>query len=500
MNDVEVYIQKLNEVYIKISCERHICAELNDTFSFFANAYKFHPLYKNKMWDGKIYLFDMRARQIYVGLLPHIINFCRNNGYTFKIDENLLNSKYSLDTEYYDVFVKNLGLPFELRDYQHAAIKHCIENKRALIVSPTASGKSSILYTLARWYEKQGLKKGILITDRTQLVEQMFSDFESYGWKDIDKYVKKQYSEIKNNNEPRFLTITTWQSVFSKNPSYFKDFDFVFMDEAHLAKAKSLTSIMTNLVNTEYRIGCTGSLDDIKVNKLVLEGLTGEVFRSTTTKELIDKGQLADIKIKCLILKYSEETRKLFKHSSKKDKKVKYQDEISFIVENKIRNDFIKKLALSLEGNTLILFNYVEKQGKILYQLLEKYASENKKIFFVHGGVEAKEREEVRRITEETEGTIIIASYGVFSTGTNIKRLNNIIFASPSKSKIRNLQSIGRGLRIGDKKTHVVLYDIVDDLRTGKTNNFCIQHFMERVKIYEDQKFPYKFYHFNINA
>lgn len=280
--------------------------------------------------------------------------------------------------------------------------------------------------------------------------------------------------------------ISTWQSIYKNEPEYFEQFDFVFGDECHQFKAKSLTTIMSQITDSKYRIGLTGTLDGTQTHKLVLEGLFGPVFKSVTTKELIDNKHLSDFSIKCLVLKYPEEICKLAK-------KWKYTDEINYLVGNRARNTFIKNLCLSLKGNSLVLFNYVDKHGKILFDMIDKEKGK-RKVFFVFGGTDVDVRESIRAITEKEDDAIIVASYGTFSTGINIRNLHNVIFASPSKSRVRNLQSIGRGLRKGDNKTEAVLYDISDDFRDGKFVNFTLKHFIERIKIYDEEKFKYKMY------
>jgi superfamily II DNA or RNA helicase len=168
-----------------------------------------------------------------------------------------------------------------------------------------------------------------------------------------------------------------------------------------------------------------------------------------------------------------------------------YKDEIDFLIANSKRNRFICNLAGTRKGNTLVLYTYVEKHGKILYDLIrDKYPG--RKVFFVHGKVEAEEREEVRHITENETDAIIVASYGTFSTGINIRNLHNAIFASPSKSVIRVLQSLGRLLRLGENKTEATLYDISDDLRYKSYTNFTLKHYEERIKIYNNEKFTFK--------
>jgi superfamily II DNA or RNA helicase len=304
-----------------------------------------------------------------------------------------------------------------------------------------------------------------------------------------EKNMKIKKIEHIQINSP--MIISTWQSIYKNPPEYFEQFDFVLGDEAHQFKAKSLTTILSNCVNAVYRIGTTGTLDGTHTHKLVLEGLFGPVYKATSTAELISKKQLAEFSIRCLILKHPDA-------SCTESKKWTYNDELNYIISNKFRNNFIKNLALSLKGNTLILFQFVEKHGKILHKMIID-SSRDRKVFFVFGGTDVDARESIRAITEKESDAIIVASYGTFSTGINIRNLHNIISASPSKSRVRNLQSIGRVLRLSDSKTEATLFDISDDLRIGKHVNFTLNHFIERVKIYDEEKFNYKFYNIKMN-
>jgi superfamily II DNA or RNA helicase len=482
----DLILHKKNESFITFECDRGLAQELSDYFTFFVPGYQFTPAYKSRVWDGKIRLADLRSFTIYHGLVPYIEKFCKERDYTVEIDSDVSTTEnYSLIEA--KAFIDTLDLPHEVRDYQLKSFVHAIRNKRILLLSPTASGKSLILYLIVRHLQLEH-KKGLLIVPTTSLVEQMFSDFKSYGY-DSDTYCHRQYSG-KEKHTNAFLTITTWQSIY-KNPSeYFEQFDFVLGDEAHQFKAKSLTTILSGCSNAKYRIGTTGTLDGTQTHRLVLEGLFGPVYKATSTSELIEKGQLASFKIKCLILKYPESICKMAKEWD-------YHSEIDYIVRNQTRNDFIRNLALSLDGNSLILFQFVEKHGKDLYANIKAHAK-NRHVFFVFGGTDVEIRESVRAITENERDAIIVASYGTFSTGVNIRNLHNIIFASPSKSRVRNLQSIGRGLRIGENKSEAVLFDVVDDFRVGKHANYSLKHFIERVKIYDEEKFNYKFYNIEL--
>ena len=374
-------------------------------------------------------------------------------------------------------FVRSLGLPFKIRDYQLKALFTAIKQRRKLLLSPTGSGKSLIIYGLVRWHLKAE-REILIIVPTVSLVSQLTQDFKDYGWK-ADHYVhqimggKERYVEAP-------VVISTWQSIYKEPKKFFERFDVIIGDEAHLYKAKSLSGILNKCHDARYRIGLTGTLDGMYSHQLVLEGLFGRCDRVTTTVDLMKKGQLTPLKVKCLLLQHGHVP---FDN---------YQQEMDYIVSHPKRNNLICNLAEDIGGNTLILFNYIEKHGDPLWEMLNTKVSKDRKIFFIHGGVDAVEREEARKICEQENNAIILASYGTFSTGINIRNLHNVIFASPSKSRVRNLQSIGRVLRKGDNKAQAVLYDIADDCSRGSRHNYTLRHLIERLKIYEEEKFDYE--------
>ena len=485
-------IEKKNEVYLTVDCDPNIQREISEFFTFYVPGYKFMPAFRNRMWDGKIRLFSQKTKEIYFGLYPYIKAFAEERGYHIVCGKDVdIDNK--VDKEVVTKFSNSLGQKFEARDYQIDAIYHSLKRNRALLLSPTASGKSFIIYSLIRYYThliKEDVNNRILlIVPTTSLVEQMYSDFESYGW-NVKKNCHRLYSGYSNKTDKKVL-ISTWQSLYKLPKEYFKQFGVVFGDEAHLFKSKSLTEIMTKLVDCKYRIGLTGTLDGAHTHKLVLEGLFGAVNKVTSTKKLMDKQQLSNLVVRCLILKHTEANSKMVASG-------KYQDEIDYLVTSKSRQTFIRNLALKLKGNTLVLFQLVEKHGKNLHEIIQEKAAEGRKVFYIFGGVETEEREKARAIVENENDAIIIASYGTFSTGINIKNLHNIIFASPSKSRIRNLQSIGRGLRLGDNKINATLYDISDDLTYKSKENFTLKHFQERINIYTEEEFEYEIHNIDL--
>ncbi len=375
-------------------------------------------------------------------------------------------------------FFKSLNLPADRqpRDYQIKAFIKAIRNRRLLLLSPTASGKSLIIYMICCWYKL----KTLVIVPTTQLVEQMANDFESYGY---EEEIHKIKSGVEHETDCLF-TISTWQSMQREDPEFLQQFDVVIVDEAHSAQAKALSEILEKMKTTRYRFGTTGTINDTKTHEFVLQGHFGKIEKVTTTAELMKQGHIANLKIKCIVLKYPE-------HVCKEVSKLKYQDEINFLCQSDFRNKFIKRLADSLEGNTLVLYQYVEKHGKPLNDMMQNV---KKPLHFIHGGIDGEDREEIRQIVNSSKESIILASKGTTSTGTNMPSINDAIFAAPSKSKIQNLQSIGRQLRKSEIKHSTTLFDIADDLQYKSTKNHTLKHFLERCKIYDSEQFDYQIY------
>ena len=473
-----IEISKKDEVYLKVTCEPGVAQELCDYFTFTVPGHTFMPAYRMKIWDGKIRLFNIHNRLLYSGLLEYVFIFAEKRNYQVIPDGDWWKP---LKIEKNEKFLSSLKLPFEPRDYQLEGFHHALSYKKSLLVSPTASGKSLIIYLIVRALNV----KTLIIVPTTSLVSQLYADFQEYGW-DSAKYCHQVYAG-QDKVSDKLVVISTWQSIYKLQKKIFEPYKLVIGDEAHGFKSKSLTSIMTKCVNAEYRVGTTGTLDGTQTHKLVLEGLFGKVYKVTTTKKLIDQKQLASFRIDIVVLKYSEELCQQFT-------KIKYADELEFIVGHEKRNKYIRNLVLSLEGNTLLLFRLVKKHGRILYDMIKEKTDDDRKTFFVFGGTETEVREQIRAIAETEQDAIIVASYGVFSTGINIRNLHNIVFASPSKSRIRNLQSIGRGLRKSDTKEAATLYDISDDLSYNGKRNYTLNHFIERVKIYTSEYFPYHIY------
>jgi superfamily II DNA or RNA helicase len=480
----DIRFEQSDNIWARIHCEPSVAQELSEFFTFAVPSAKFRKKEAKKYWDGKIRLFSLRTYKLYAGLESYVAQFAKLNNYSYvKVVTvgGIIEKPKKEDV----IPWKPTHTP---RDYQWVAYLWALHRKRGIVISPTASGKSLIIYMISRWLLERGKKRGLLIVPTTSLVEQMYTDFKEYGW-DVEKNCQRIYEGYtKDGYAP--LCISTWQSIYDLPKKYFAQFDFVIGDEAHQFKAESLKHIMEQLANCDYRIGTTGTLDGSKVHKLVLEGLFGPVQRVASTKELQDKGYLAALKIKCLVLKHPDLPVGM--------RSMSYPDEIAYLCASESRNNFIAKMVHGfVNGNTLVLYNYVNAHGKLLYdKIVEKCPG--RKVHFIHGEVETEIREQIRKITEEETDSVIVASYGTFSTGVNIKNLHFVVFASPTKSQIRTLQSIGRGLRLGDNKDTCILYDIVDDLRYGEYVNYALKHYEERIKIYNAEKFNIQTYNIGL--
>jgi superfamily II DNA or RNA helicase len=473
----------LDNTNVQLECEDWLLRELDDRFTFYVDGYQFMPKYKSGFWDGKIRLIDTRFGTTLVGLIPDIISYCKNQNYEVEFDDKILFNSPKIDDDVLNKYIKSCKLPYEVRDFQYEGLKHALKGKRTTLLSATGSGKSLIIYLIANFLKEMGIKT-LIIVPTVSLVNQLVSDFEEYAEDyhfDTDKDCHKIFSgQDKESDKP--IIVSTWQSLQKLPKDYFEQYGAVIGDEVHQYDAVVCNRIIRCCTNASIRIGTTGTLNESKVHELSIKALFGPIRSISNTRELMDKGILADLEVKALILKHDPA---FFKQLSV----MKYQDEINYIVQNKVRNDFISKLAGKCTGNTLVLFNYVEKHGKPLHEMMKKECK-NKEVHLVYGGTDADMREQVRKLVEKKNNIIIVASYGVFSTGVNAVNLNNVIFASPTKSKIRVLQSIGRGLRKGEEKESCKLYDIADDLTGGKkTKNHTLKHFHKRFELYQQEGF-----------
>lgn len=468
---------RIDEVYCSVDADYDIFQELAEALTFEIPKKQFHPLVQAGQWDGKIRLLNRMNHLMYGGLIEYASLLAREMGYEVEIDSAYAENPFS-EAEA-EEFFKTLDLPFDPYDFQANAFIHCIQHKKALILSPTSSGKSLLMYLILSFLKV----KTLLVVPGIGLAKQLAKEIKGYGYKgDIHQVMGGT-----EKNSDALLTIAVWNSIYKLPKKYFTQYEVLIADEVHRFDSKSLKTLMEKTTTIEYKIGVTGSLQETKTHQLTLIGMFGPIMKTISTREMIDRGLASEAEIRIIVFTYpTEDTQDLpFKRS--------YEDEIKFIISHPLRNRFIVNLANSLPGNGMILFRRVEKHGKVIYDLLQ--AAGKKKVHFIHGGTDGDQREAIRSIMEQEDDVIALASDGTTATGTSINNIQWMMKVNPIKSVINNKQSIGRGLRKDGKENKIQYYDLADELPPtvgGREKGYLHSHLVERLKIYVKEKFPFK--------
>lgn len=514
MKKYDVYIEKFNDVHIRIHASMGIREQIEEVFKFRPDNYQFSPKYKAGWWDGYIKMFNAHTCLMYAGLLKQMVAHCRRYSYSVYVDPRLVDFGDQTLESTEDWFTNVLkpttdeGTPLEIRDYQMESIQKSLKFKRVLLESATNSGKSSVIYAILSWlFEHEKINAALIVVPTIDLVEQMYSDFDEYS-QNNDFNSKEWVHRIYGGKEKwtdKPIVVSTWQSIKDMPDEWFRQFGCVIGDEAHGCEAPSLVKIMKNMPNCPYRIGMSGSLSDFEGSMLTLQGLFGPHIKIITAKEMIDRGYSTPMTINGVMLEYGQDERKelnkgkreiskankILKEAGKKhNKNAEYVLECEFLMAHRERRKFIRNLSVTREGNTLVLFRF-EKHGIETYDDIQKVTSDDRPVFLVYGKVKGKVRKQVREIMDQYTNAIVVASYGTFSTGINIKSLQHLIMAFPYKSKIKIVQSLGRMLRKFKGKDMVYIWDICDDLQWKSKANYAKDQFLQRLMIYRKEQHSY---------
>lgn len=493
MNKTRLTVYKSNDSFIEIqTIDEGVAREIYDYFSFKMPNAQFHPLVRKRRWDGFIHLFQKKTGLLPLGLYWRLQKFCKDFGY--EIDGWQPETTPDFDRDIAEQFAKDIkpragGKPITAHAHQIKAFYKATKYRRILLESSTSSGKSLIAYLLYQYLCAKGMK-GLYLVPTVGLVNQLYADFEDYSGQTMDRNIHKIYAG-QDKSSHKGLIVSTWQSVNKQHDVWYEQFDYVICDEVHTAAAKELSNIMERCNRAYYKIGMTGSLQDAKAHRMALEGMFGPVEKIMTNAEAIEKKIAADLTIKAVLLKYSDEEQKKFnaaiavrKHIMMDAKIEQYQNEIKFIIESEVRNEFIVNLVKSLKQTTLVLTQSIE-HAKLLHTLLEEECI-SRNVYLIYGDTAASEREDIRHELNDDPTAIGIATYGTFQTGISVRNLHNVVFASFSKSKIRLLQSIGRALRMSETKDKATVWDISDDF--GE-ECFSMKHREVRLSLYAREKF-----------
>ena len=474
-----------DEVWIKIEASGdHLLQEISDHFTYIMPNYEILRKVNKKFrfWDGRIKLFKKRPRLLPYGLIRKLKLFCETSDYELIFDDKISsNHNYDVTEEDIKKFVETLDLPFELRDYQEAAIIKAIRNKRMCSIVPTSGGKSLIIYVITRWIQEKEVSKGekiLIVVPNKGLLIQLKNNFEEYGY---SKKIHCIQAGVPKDSEED-IYISTYQSLVDQPKEYFDKFKCLIWDEIQILKCvqgeTSVKTICEKMIHTGFRYGMTGTLHDETIHRTVVEAYFGSLYQTITTNDLIQRGQASKFRINSIIVKYPQD---ITQELSRLD--YQQQKEFQENIENP-KQKLIIKIAEELEHNTIILFDRIE-HGTFLYnELLNN--RKKKTVFYIDGSISGEERNNILSQMEEDDNCIGIFSYGCASAGLNLKRLTNILFGASYRSKIRVLQSIGRQLRIHNEKECAVLFDIVDDIK------FASEHYGIRKSFYKREKFPLK--------
>lgn len=481
-------VSKLNEVYLRVETDYEETVAFRNYTSFFAPNFQYNPKFKAHMWDGKISYFDARTRMLPQGLFYMAEEFCKSYERPLELSSEMFEKRNPVSVEEVNEFAKKLEMPFAPRDYQAEEVSAAMTNAKGVVVSATGSGKSLVIYLIIRMIMEETNGKILLVVPKVSLVEQMYSDFVSYGWKEQEDFVEKLYSGMNPTFKKRVL-ITTYQSIMRKAPSFFEDFTAILNDEAHSVKSTELQKIAKQCVNAKFRLGFTGTLPKEVCDNLNICGMLGPKIYELKSKELMKEGILSKIVVANIFIKYPEEIAKLGRNRS-------YPEEVDLVEKSEQRMQVFDYILKNLPSgqNTLILVNHLDHLERLKEHLISAFG-DKMRICEINGKTDPQKREQLRKDMDEKRNVVMVATYGTMSTGVNIHKIHNVIFGSSSKSEIRVLQSIGRGLRTHKSKEKLVLWDLVDDFsyvsRNGKLKqNYMFKHWDERVHYYKEQEFP----------
>lgn len=496
---LDIKVKFVDHSYCKVFAEQYVINEMRDYFSFRVKGYQFNKKYKHGLWDGYIRIMDFNGN-LPVGLVDYVKRFANNMDYSVEIDEQLAPkihwTKEEFDEWIGDIDVYDGDKKITPYDEQKACVYEFFNRKRMISEVPTSGGKSLIAALCSKRFFEFSDQKVLIIVPTVMLVNQFTDELINYRIFDREDVHKIKSGTAKDSSSR--IYVSTWQSAVKQPASWFKQFGMLINDECHDSTGKSLDGIIKTMTETEYKQGLTGTLREGKANLLQYIGSFGTPFKPTTTKQMMDEGKISKLRIKTIFMRYPLDTCKAF-HDHKP--KIDYQKEIKFITKHKKRNRWIAKLASKLakrDENVLVLFKHIS-HGKELFEMIKKEYGDDR-VIYASGETSDDDRELMKKSANDGSGIIVVASFGILSTGVSIKKLHHAIFTHPTKSKITTMQSVGRILRKHENKNGAVLWDLIDHLalptRRGakskwKKLNYSLKHGIERVRMYNKEQFDY---------
>lgn len=494
-------------------------------------------LFKNRFIPSRKYVITPQGR-FEIGLLFEIINYLKSLNTPFKIIfSEEFKQRYACSYPFAEKELIQLNLP--ARPYQIDGVKKGLKIGNGVFLCPTASGKTLLIAMLIQNIRHNQPSTKTLIVTLTHLIDQFYADFISYGInpQDISKWSGENeintdakivicgpnilYNKIENTaleiKKAKIVYLTLQKQLdtdFSlledkrkemqnainsikkdidkltirdnenkKIHDFLETFNLLMFDEIHTLKKDNEITNVLKYIPTRHRFGFTGTLPESKIDQWTIYGKIGPLIYEVPRQFLVDEKYIADVEIKVLLLQHktivNELDEEILDDDQSDEMSKPYQDELDFIHKSVFRNNIIKKIAEKVNKNCLILVDRIP-HGELLLSHLSSII--NKKVYFIRGEVENEEREKIRQLMEEQDNIICIAISKIFSTGVNIKNLHYIIFASTGKAKVKIIQSIGRGVRMLEGKTKLIVFDICDILK------YSLRHLKKRIELYKNEK------------
>lgn len=439
---------------------------------------RFMPSVKLGRWDGKKSFCTMGA-QSYINVLDILLPIVTDAGYEIKVEDYRKPIHYDLPKIDENLFKGKVwpeghemaGEPIILRDYQVECINEYLKNLQCIQEISTGAGKTLMTAALSHLIEEYTGGRTIVIVPNKDLVRQTEEDYINVG---LDTGV--YYGDRKDIGKQH--TICTWQSLnnlyklgtvddLNVIEAFLEGVNCVVVDEVHLAKADVLTALLTGpMANIPIRWGLTGTIPEYEFQVISLLITIGEIINELTPKELQDRGVLAQCHVNIIQLQDNGEFRN-------------YQEELKYLVTNPARIKYIaesiKKIAET--GNTLVLVDRI-KAGQLLEEFLEDS-------IFLSGSDKSSLRKEHYDKISNNDNEIIVATYGIASTGINIPRIFNLVMIEAGKSYVKVIQSIGRGIRKARDKDEVEIWDFTGSLKYSK------RHLTKRKNFYKKVQYPF---------
>jgi superfamily II DNA or RNA helicase len=512
--------------------------QMNIWLTRHVKGYRYMPAFKMGIWNGQQSYFD--NGKVNLGLWKECLRGCKEIGVNFNIenkDEFPINREVTLESvqQFCDEFFKNhkmrdkktgAWIPFKPYDYQIQTAYKILKNRYCMAEVATSGGKSLVI-SIVMFYIMKRMKsdaKFLIIVPSITLVTQFYENIMeyNYGFNYLEQYSDKvdfrnhmidgildddyqpchlKMEEIMSDKPRKYkgveepnIYIGCYQSLEKWPKEFFQQFYMTACDEAHGAKATTLTTILKRTFGKAYyRFGVSGTFpNDDTLEILTIQSVLGPKVTQIEADTLVKSGTITPMSIKAVVInhndkEFNDRMAYIKKMGAGKDA---FQLEKDYIQQSERRLDFIKKVVNKCDSNTLILFHTIEYGQKILNKL--KSELPDKEFYYIDGEINNKNREFIKKEMEKTDKVrVLVASYGTLSTGVSINAIFNVIFADSFKSEQIIIQSIGRALRKHDDKKIATIFDIVDVFSSSELNNILYRHFKERQKFYDKRKYPY---------